>query len=125
MTSTPAPIVEDASPAMLARIEASAWGIVCRVGIRVVTLHRLVGLLDRVPHRSSAIAEVHVPDAAHFRGAGACLSRSLARSQFIRMRGGESTVSLGVAGSVAAFDAHAWLEPLDEPDRPAMHRITR
>jgi transglutaminase superfamily protein len=125
MQSDTTMIVEIDRPGPRARLEASAWGILCRIGIRVVRLDRLVGLLDRIPHRRSTDRPVEVPTARHFRGAGACLSRSLARSQYLRMRGASSTIAVGVAGKLASFDAHAWLEPTDPPDRPALHRIER
>ncbi|MEZ5165235.1 MAG: lasso peptide biosynthesis B2 protein [Acidimicrobiales bacterium] len=65
------------------------------------------------------------PRPRFFRGAGACLSRGMARSQYLRMRGIPTTLVLGVAGGIAAFDAHAWLEPIGTPDRPAIYRIAR
>jgi hypothetical protein len=118
-------LVEDDRLGFVARVEAIVWGVTSRVGLRLLGLRRLLWVLDRVPRRRRNRESVAVPPAAQFRGAGACLSRSIARSQFIRQRRGASSVVLGIDGSLAKFDAHAWLEPLDKADRPALHRIDR
>lgn len=70
-----------------------------------------------------------MPPESFFRGAGACLARSLARSQYLRRRGVESVIVIGATGTSTesfALDAHAWLETIDQsPTHTTMHRVVR
>lgn len=118
-------IIQDDAPPLTARLEAVMWGLVCRVAVRFLRLDRTVAILDRLPHAGTADEIVRIPTSRRFRGSGACLSRSLARSQYLRVRGVPSTIAIGAKGSIADFDAHAWLEPMDEGDRPVLHRVPR
>ncbi len=52
-------------------------------------------------------------DPRYFRLAGACLARSLARSEYLRRRGIEHAIVIGVAGPVEEFAAHAWIAPFE------------
>ncbi len=57
---------------------------------------------------------VVLPAERHFRGAGACLARSLARATYLQRRGVSSDIVVGVRAGDGALDAHAWLEPFDD-----------
>lgn len=94
--------------------ELLCWSLLARGGIAVLSLSRTLALLDRLPHRSrSPSRPVSLPPDRHVRFAGACLGRSLARSQYLRARGVPHSIVIGVTGGVAAFQAHAWVGPYE------------
>lgn len=99
---------------MLQSTELFVWSLLVRAGIATLTLSRTLALLDRVPHRASPSARpVAFPTNRQVHFAGACLGRSLARSQFLRQRGLSHRLIIGVTGDVDAFHAHAWLDPFE------------
>ena len=102
------------TPNRIVQFEAIAWSVFCRLMISKLSFDRTIQVLDRLPHRQVASDVVEFPEEAVFRGAGACLARSLARGQFLRSRGVSSTVLIGALGHTGVeFDAHAWLAPFD------------
>jgi len=109
------------------RVEILFWSLLARVLVRRLSLERSLRLLDRLPHRARSTAGFAVPPERTFRGAGACLGRSLARSQFLRVRGHSHAVVIGVRGGTTALHAHAWVEPCDpvEPSFVELRRIAR
>jgi hypothetical protein len=92
------------------RSEGMLWSIVVRTLLTVSSTQRAIRILDALPRlkpRSNPTAAL--PPEAPFRRAGACLGRSLARSQYLRIRGRPHIFIIGVAGGVNQFEAHAWL----------------
>jgi len=96
--------------------------------IKRLSFDRSMRILDALPKaESKPRSVVQLPEEAAFRGAGACLARSMARSQFLRRRGVGSTILIGALGSTeVSFDAHAWLAPFDESQGHAViHQVSR
>lgn len=115
------------TPNRLVRLEAIAWSVACRLMISRLSFDRTIQLLDRLPRRDTPTDDVELPAEPVFRGAGACLARSLARAQYLRTRGVSSTLLIGARGHTGVdFDAHAWLAPYDEsPDHVVVHSVER
>lgn len=115
------------TPNRLVRLEAIFWAVSCRLMISKLSFDRTIQLLDRLPRRTVAPDVVELPEEGVFRGAGACLARSLARGQFLRRRGASSTVLIGALGHTGVeFDAHAWLAPFDESQgHVVLHSVER
>lgn len=101
----------------LARAEILAWSLLARLLVRTCSLRRAVALLDAVPRPPGTSRRDLGPIApeAAFGRAGACLGRSLARSQFLRMRRRPHAIVIGTRGGAATLRAHAWIEPCDQP----------
>jgi hypothetical protein len=106
--------------------EVLIWSGLARVLVGMQPIERAVYWLDLLPRRRPGSRAVALPPERPFRLAGACLGRSLARSQYLRMRGQPSALIIGVRGGLSAFAAHAWLEgdPVD-PDFVEIRRIHR
>lgn len=115
------------SVSMPVRVEILLWSLLARVLVRRLSLERALTLLDRFPRRAHPTAGFTMPLERTFRGAGACLGRSLARSQFLRVRGQPHAIVIGVRGGTTALRAHAWVEPCDpvEPSFVELRRIAR
>ncbi len=111
------------------KIEPVLWALLARVCVRNLRWKKTLQVFDRLPAGRPATGGVHLPPERCFRGAGACLARSLARSQYLRHRGVESVIVIGATGTSAesfTLDAHAWLETIDQsPTHTAMHRVVR
>jgi hypothetical protein len=108
------------------RVEAVAWAAAVRLLLAVLPVERVVRILDRCPQRL-ATGCVEPPTEPQVALAGACLGRTLARSQYLRTRRQPHAVVIGIRGSIVDFAAHAWLEPFDRPpdDFIELRRITR
>jgi hypothetical protein len=98
------------------RAEIALWSLLARALLATVTTQRAIRLLGRVPRRSRPEPTTDLPAESCFALAGACLGRSLARSQFLYVRSAPHTIVIGVRGSIDQLNAHAWLEPHDEVD---------
>ena len=109
------------------RVEILFWSLLVRVLVHRLSLERSLRLLDRLPHRAHSTAGFAMPPERVFRGAGACLGRSLARSQFLRVRGHPHAIVIGVQGGTTALHAHAWVAPWDpvESSFVELRRIAR
>lgn len=110
------------------RIEVIVWSLVARAGIATMGIQRTLLLLDRSRLRRTGGEDLaSTRRDALFRLAGRCLGESVARSQYLRVRGQPHEVVLGVSGPVSGLRAHAWLEPLDAGPRgfEAVHRFSR
>jgi hypothetical protein len=95
--------------------ELLAWSAIVRVLLARWPLARSLSLLDGLPHRGKiATHDVRFPSDRQVRIAGACLGRSLARSQYLRQRGVSHSVMIGATGGSAGFRAHAWVAPYEE-----------
>ena len=135
LTTARTEVVHVAPTHGLDRIEPIAWALLCRLLVRAGSLERSLRVLDRFPvgdggpddgrDHDGRHDSIDMPPPSDFRGAGACLALSLARSQYLRRRGGTSTIAIGARNLGADFDAHAWLEPFDDSDHTVVHRITR
>jgi hypothetical protein len=94
--------------------ELFVWSVVVRLLIAGVPLSRTLQLLDIVPYRvGRANDAVRFPSERQVRFAGACLGRSLARSQYLRLRGVSHSVVIGTSGGADGFRAHAWVAPFE------------
>ncbi len=92
------------------RSEGMLWAIVVRTLLTVSSTQRAISILDALPRLKPRSGQTEaLPPEAPFRRAGACLGRSLARSQYLRIRGRPHVFVIGVAGGVNTFEAHAWL----------------
>lgn len=114
------------------RIEPVVLALVARTAVRFLPWRRTLAIFDVLPVRQAAAPVTSIPHEGDFRGAGACLARSLARSQYLRRRGAESELVIGAAteqggpDAPVKLDAHAWLEPIDDsPKHAVLHRIRR
>ena len=123
-------IEEVFDPLPLERVEALAWSLVTRLLLRFLSLRCTVAVLDRMS-AGRPQAHIAIPPEQTFSRAGRCLGRQIARSQYLRRRGGRSTIVIGVRGDGLTemgrrLDAHAWLDRLDEaPGYRSLHRIER
>ena len=112
------------------RAEALAWSLVTRFLLHFLSLHHTLVVLDLVP-TGRPRSLLTIPPEPTFSRAGRCLGRQVARSQYLRRRGGRSTIVIGVRGEGLTdggrgLDAHAWLDRLDEaPGYRSLHRIER
>ena len=108
-------------------IEAQLWSTLVRLLLATLALERTLRVLDALPRLATPRPEVVAPPEAAFRIAGACLGRSLARSQYLRTRGHSSILVIGGLGTIGEFRAHAWLEGDDpgQPDFVELRRIQR
>lgn len=106
--------------------EILVWSALVRLLLLTRSIDQAVRWLDLLPRRRSGASHGVPPPEGPFRLAGACLGRSLARSQYLRIRGQPSIVVIGVRGGLATFAAHAWLDgdPVD-PDFVELRRIHR
>jgi hypothetical protein len=113
--------------ARLIPVEAFIWSVTTRGLLHLLRTEQVIHLLDVFPRRSQAPTPVTPPSEHDVRHAGACLGRSLARSQFLRLRGQPHAVVIGTRGGISAFEAHAWLDPFDLPphDFIEIRRIPR
>lgn len=94
--------------------EMLIWSLTVRILVARMPLSRTLQLLDAVPHRGShPIDPVGFASDRQVRFAGACLGRSLARSQYLRLRGVPHSVVIGAAGGSEGFRAHAWVAPYE------------
>ncbi len=116
----------------LARIEPVVLAVSARLVVRSFSWRRSLAIFDALPKTRKPTSAVVIPHEGDFRGAGACLARSLARSQYLRRRGAESELVIGAAteqggpDAPVKLDAHAWLEPIDDsPKHAVLHRIRR
>ena len=95
--------------------ELMAWSLFMRTCVKTISLKRTMRMLDRLPMLAiGPISDPPFPSDNQVRLAGACLGRSLTRSQYLRSRHVSHVVVIGVAGSVDAFRAHAWVAPFEE-----------
>lgn len=99
--------------------EVLLWSALARLLLKRVRTERVFHLLDRLPRRMAPSGPPSLPPESTFRLAGACLGRSVARSQYLRTRGQPHSVVLGVRGGLANFAAHAWLDPFDIDELPS------
>lgn len=96
-------------------VELAVWSVAVRVAIAFLPLARVLRALDVVPKRHRRETRTSAfPTDTQVRLAGACLGRSLARSQYLRVRGVPHRVVIGVTGGTRAFRAHAWVAPYEE-----------
>jgi hypothetical protein len=125
-TAAPRPVQQRRGVRLLGLIEAQFWSGLVRLLLATLTLERTLCILDALPRRQAA-GQVTAPPEAAFRIAGACLGRSLARSQYLRARGHPSVVVIGGLGTIDRFRAHAWLEgdASGQPDFVELRRIER
>lgn len=111
------------------RIEPLVWAMAARACVRVLPWKATQDLFDRLPVGEFRGDVVVMPAEWNFRGAGACLARTLARSQYLRRRGVSNTIVIGATGQsreMFSLDAHAWLESFDDsPTHAVLHRIAR
>jgi len=99
------------------RVEVLVWSLLSRALVRYCSLEKALKLLDNLPTRTPGLLSTFgIPPEQVFGRAGACLGRSLARSQFLRMRGRPHAIVIGGTGGTTGFVAHAWIEPCDPPD---------
>jgi hypothetical protein len=115
-------------PSRRARLEAIGLSVACRLMIKRLSFDRSMRILDALPKAEpNTTSVVQLPEEAAFRGAGACLARSMARSQFLRRRGVSSSILIGALGrDGVSFDAHAWLAPFDESQgHVVIHTVER
>ncbi|MEA2597398.1 MAG: Transglutaminase-like superfamily [Thermomicrobiales bacterium] len=110
----------------LVTAEALAWSALVRLLLATRASEGALRALDSLPRRAPRADPVPLPAEGPFRLAGACLGRSLARSQYLRTRGRPHVLVFGVRGGAAAFAAHAWLEgdPVDPAFLP-LRRVPR
>jgi hypothetical protein len=108
-------------------IEILAWSLLVRVLLKTIALERSLLILNVLPRRRASSRPVDPPPEPQFALAGACLGKSLARSQFLRTRGQPHVVVVGVRGGTGSFAAHAWLEGYDSEatDYVAIRKIIR
>ncbi len=125
--NNPSNILETASPSITQALEATMWSVLVRCLLKTLSMKRSLTILSWFPKSRRAAMNVSVPTEGHFRRAGACLGRQLARSQYIRSHGGESTILIGVIPTKgSSLDAHAWLDRLDElGPHQVLHQIHR
>lgn len=111
------------------RWEPILLAVVARFCVRVLSWRRALAVFDRLPVRDGVGGEIVMPPERFFRGAGACLARTLARSQYLRRRGVPTTIVIGATGTTGksfSLDAHAWLERFDDsPRHGVLQRIER
>lgn len=107
------------------RGEILAWSGLVRLLLATRSIDQTVAILDRLPRRKTGQARP-LPPEWPFRFAGMCLGRSIARSQYLRVRGCPSTLVIGVRGDLSTFAAHAWLDgDAVEPDYVELRRVRR
>lgn len=107
-------------------LEALAWALVVRGLLAILPTERVIQLLDAIPRKQRPEQSVLPPPEDHVRLAGRCLGRSLARSQYLRIRGESHIVVIGIPRDVGSFHAHAWLDAYDDPaDFLELRRIAR
>jgi hypothetical protein len=95
--------------------ELMALSLFMRVCVKTLSLRRTMRMLDRMPMLAIGPTPCDVfPTDDQVRLAGVCLGKSLTRSQYLRSRHVSHVVVIGVAGSVDAFRAHAWVAPFEE-----------
>ena len=108
-------MVRRRSVAVVIWTELLAWSVVARLLVARVSLARTLRVLDMMPARRGRGAKpVPFPTDRQVCLAGACLGRSLARSQYFRRRGVPHRVVIGVTGGTENFRAHAWVAPYEE-----------
>lgn len=100
------------------QIELLFLTVMVRVLLSLFSLDRALSLLDRtVLRRNRAESSFNIPDDRQLRWAGACLGRSLVRSQYLRNRGIPHRIVIGTSGGIGMFRAHAWIAPYEvEPE---------
>lgn len=108
------------------RLEMGLWSALVRTLLATMSTERAIALLDALPHRHATTRPLAIPPERGVRFAGACLGRSLARSQYLRLRGHPHHLVIGVKGQIHDFQAHAWLDgdPLAD-DYVELRRIER
>lgn len=95
-------------------LELIGWSIVARILVMRTTVPRALDALDRVPRwRQRTNEPVAFPSEAQVRLAGACLARSLARSQYLRQRRASHALVIGTTRAREGFRAHAWITPFE------------
>ena len=115
------------SARLLLSFEILAWSICVRMLLRTLSFDRVLRLLNRLPSRAAPGRRVELPQARMFSLAGACLGKSLARSQYLRRRGQPHTIAIGVRGGTGSFAAHAWIEGFEAEvdDFVVIRRVAR
>lgn len=94
--------------------ELLGWSVLARLLVARCSLETAVQILDGLPLRPArAVHAVPLPSDRTVRLAGACLGRSLARSQYLRRRGVSHALVIGATGGIEAFQAHAWVAPYE------------
>lgn len=102
------------SDAFLNWIELLGWSVVSRLLVARLSLAQSLRILDMAPrHMLRGTRPATFPSDRAVRLAGACLGRSLARSQYLRLRGVSHTVVIGATGGIEDFRAHAWVAPFE------------
>jgi hypothetical protein len=95
-------------------LELLGWSALARMLVACTTVPRALGALDRVPRwRRGGDEAAHFPSEAQVRLAGACLARSLARSQYLRQRRTPHALVIGTTRVSEGFRAHAWIAPYE------------
>jgi hypothetical protein len=95
-------------------LELIGWSAVARMLVARTTVPRALGALDRVPRwRHGGGEPVRFPSNGQVRLAGACLARSLARSQYLRQRHAPHALVIGSTRASEGFRAHAWIAPYE------------
>jgi hypothetical protein len=108
---------------LIGRAELVVWSGLARVLLPIVGLKKTLIAFDAIP-RVPAMAMQGSPVPPRGRLIGTCLPRSVARSQYLRMRRREHEIVLGVGRDDHSVSAHAWLEPFD-PDSSGFEVIYR
>lgn len=99
---------------LLRSIELIGWCAIARIGVACLPLGSTLRLLDALPAWTIGHGtEVDFPSDRQVRLAGACLGRSLARSQYLRRRAVPHAIVIGIAGDIHEFRAHAWVAPFE------------
>jgi hypothetical protein len=94
--------------------ELLGWSLIARLLVTRLSLKRTLRILDALPKSPPSNTGIALfPSDRQVRFAGACLGRSLARSQFLRVRGIRHHLVIGTTGGVANFRAHAWIAPFE------------
>ncbi len=103
------------------------WSLLTRTLVNVFPVERALRILNAFPRRQEAKSDAILPPERYFRHAGECLGRSIARSQYLRVRGHLNTIVIGVLPSIAGFKAHAWLDSIDPvpPEFVEIRRVER
>jgi hypothetical protein len=95
--------------------ELAFWSVAVRMALAFLPMARVLRALDVAPKRHGRESRTAAfPTDTQVRLAGACLGRSLARSQYLRLRGVPHRIVIGVTGGTRAFRAHAWIAPYEE-----------
>ena len=94
-------------------VEIRVWALASRILLALAGLEKTLTVFDLIPSRRRRLRPILPPVDGEVRIAGACLGRSVARSQYLRVRRQSHALVIGIQDSATVFGAHAWLEPYD------------